>query len=162
MAARDVLFIGSVLFVLGLGLFMLKFTSESVNDVMASSPLNESAQAISAMNSANDAVSKVDYIFIGVFIALTLGLIITGWFIAGNPIFIFFYFLIITVGVVVGAILSNTWEAFTLKPIFGTTIAALPMMNHVMLYLPYYLTAIGFIGMIVMFAKPKEGVEQYY
>ena len=155
MAARDVLFAGVVLFILACGFFILTFVSGQITSSLSSSPLNDSAQSIQALEDTNTAVSKVDYIFLGVFIALILGLIISGWFIGGNPIFMFIYFLFIVVAVVIGAILSNFWETLTTASVFGVTIASLPIMNHIMLYLPFYLAAIGFIGIIAMFAKPQ-------
>jgi hypothetical protein len=155
MAARDVLFAGAVLFILAIGFFVLNFTSGQIASSLTNSPLNESSQAVNAINDANTAVSKVDYIFLAVFIALLLGIIITGWFIGGNPIFMFIYFLIIVIAVLVGAILSNFWETLTGASVFGASVASLPIMNHILLYLPFYLAAIGFIGIIVMFAKPN-------
>lgn len=154
-SARDVMFIGAVLFLLACGFFVLSFTSNHITDSLTNSPLNESAQATQALSDANTAVSKVDYIFLGVFIAFVLGLIITGWFIGGNPIFMFIYFLFIVIAVVIGAILSNFWETLSTASVFGTTVASLPRMNHIMLYLPFYLTVSGFIGIVVMFAKPQ-------
>ena len=85
-------------------------------------------------------------------------IIITGWFIGGNPTFMFIYFILIVAAVIVGAFLSNFWETMTTASVFGTTVSNLPIMNHIMLFLPFYLAAIGFMAILVMFAKPQEGV----
>jgi len=158
MAARDVLFIGVMLFMLASGFFVISYFSNTVTNALIDSPLNDSAQASASLTSANSAVFKSDYIFLGVFIAFILGVIITGWFIGGNPIFMFIYFILIVAAVIVGAFLSNFWETMTTASVFGTTVSNLPIMNHIMLFLPFYLAAIGFMAILVMFAKPQEGV----
>ena len=158
MAARDILFTGAILFILASSFFVLKFTSTTITDKLTMSPLNESAQAVSALRASDAAVSKSDYLFFGAFIALFLGLIITGWFIGGVPIFMFIYFLFIVVATLVGAFLSNFWETTTTASIFGTTILSFPITNHIMLYLPFYLAVFGTAGLIVMFAKPREAL----
>jgi len=129
-----------------------------VTSALIDSPLNDSAQVSASLTSANNAVFKSDYIFLGVFVAFILGVIITGWFIGGNPIFMFIYFILIVAAVIVGAFLSNFWETMTTASVFGTTVSNLPIMNHIMLFLPFYLAAIGFMAILVMFAKPQEGV----
>lgn len=157
MAARDVLFAGAILFMLAIGFFVMTFTSDTItNSLTENERFNESDQAVTAIESANTAVHRSDYIFLGVFFALMLGLVITGWFIGGIPIFMFIYFLVNVVAVVFAAISSNVWQTITPASVFGTTLDALPITNHILSYLPFYIALFGTIGMIVMFAKPQE------
>jgi hypothetical protein len=50
--------------------------------------------------------------------------------------------------------LSNAWEAASQRPSFASSLAAVPITNHVLSYLPYYIAVVGMIGCIVLFAKP--------
>lgn len=162
MAARDIMMIAVLLFALGIGFFILNFVvNTAVTNITAVPAVNESQAVVTAFDSAIVVVNKLDYLGFALFIGLTLGLIITGWFVGGNPIFMFMYFIIVTIVTVLSTILANTWEDVSQASIFGNTVAQFPLMNHILLYLPYYIAVIGIIGLVVMFAKPyfQEGYQ---
>lgn len=155
MAAEDVMLICVVLFAVGIGLFAIHLViNTSYNGMISVGTINESNATVSAFEGLPTLASRLDYVFLGLFIGLIFGLIITGWFIGGHPIFMFLYFIIILVAVCIAPIFSNTWETVSQASVFGTTIAAFPITNHILLKLPYYIAVIGFLGVVVMFAKP--------
>lgn len=154
MAASDVMLIGVLVFALGIGLFVIYGVLSPVITAMEHSPINESSVALDSLTGSRNVLAKFDYVVFGLFIALALGLVITSWFIGGNPLFMFIYFLVIVIAVVTSAIMSNVWETVSGASIFGTNIAAFPITNHLLGLLPYYVGVIGFIGIVVMFAKP--------
>jgi hypothetical protein len=155
MAARDIIVIMVVLFALGLGFFIMHFALNTTIDRMLSTPqINESNSTVTALQGSKTVTNRLDYVLFGVFIGLTLGLIITGYLIGSNPIFMFIYFLVVGIVVAISPILSNTWETVSTMSIFGVTLSYFPITNHIMLYLPIYMTIIGFIGFLAMFAKP--------
>ena len=159
MAAKDVVVIGIVLFMLALAFFVLRFTSTTiVTNMLSVSAINASGNAtIQAFQSMNTVTQRSDYLF-GVFLfGLFLSMIITAWFIAGNPLFMFIYFLVIVLGVIFSTIFSNIFQTVVAQAIFGTTINSLPLINNVMNYLPYYVAITGFIGLVIMFGKPQWG-----
>lgn len=156
MAAEDVVFICVILFAVGIGLFVMHTVATTTyNGMVGVGAINESNSTVSALGALTTVASRLDYVFFGLFIGLTLGLIVTGWFIGGHPIFMFFYFLVIIIACSIAPIFSNTWETVTQASVFGTTITAFPITNHIVLKLPYYIAIIGFIGVVVMFAKPS-------
>lgn len=154
MAASDVVLIGVLVFAAAIGLFAIFAAVDPVITSMEHSKINESATAVDVLQGTRTMLGKLDYLILGVFIALVLGLIITSWFIGGNPLFMFVYFIVITLAVIVAAILSNVWETVSGASVFGTTLGSFPLSNHIMLLLPYYIGVIGFIGIVIMFAKP--------
>lgn len=155
MAARDVLMVGVIIFVFALGFFIINFSMNTMVDGMIGvSEINESASAVSALEGVKGLMGRLDYIVTGLFIGLVLALIITGWFIGGIPIFMFMYFIVVVIGVLISTVMSNVWETFTSQAVFGTTISAFPVANNLMLNLPIYMAVVGFIGIVVMFAKP--------
>lgn len=161
MAARDILAIGITLFVIAIGFFVIKFTADTIIDRMVAIPLiNQSTATVTALEGANSKISNgYDYLVLGLFIGLALALIITGWYIGGEPIFAFIYILIVILGVVFSTVLSYVWNEITTLAAFGSTITGMPISNHILQNLPLYLAVIGFIGLVVMFAKPKnEGI----
>ena len=153
--ARDVILIGVVVFGFGLAFFVLYNVFDTAVDKIVSIPvINSSPAAVEAFQSTDVVISKLDYLIFALFIGMILALIITSWFIGGEPIFMFVYFIFVVISVVVGAVLSNAWETFTGSSVFGLTIAAFPITNHILSYLPLYMAVAGFIGIVAMFAKP--------
>lgn len=154
-SARDVVLIAVILFSIGIGMFMIHSLFNTAVDKMLVTPvINESSAASSALSSAKSLSDRFDYIFFGLFIGLVLALMITSWFIGGNPVFMFVYFIVVIIAVVLGTIMSNVWDSVSTASVFGVTVASFPLTNHILLYLPYYMSVIGILGIIVMFAKP--------
>jgi len=155
MAVRDILFIMVFIFALGLAFFVIKFSTDTAINKMISIPaINQSEAAVEALDNTMLVSNRADKLLLGAFIGLVLGLIITGWFIGGYPIFMAAYFIIVVIAVAISPFLSNAWESISVMPIFGGTLAAYPITNHLLLNLPVYIAIIGFIGLIVMFGKP--------
>lgn len=155
MASRDVLVAGVIIFMLAIGFFVIYNISNTVTQKMIGmSAINESQAAVQALQGSQKVTARMDYVIFGVFIGLVLGIIITGWFIGGNAIFMAIYFLISIIAVVLSTILANTWETVSQASIFGTSVAAFPITNNLMLNLPIYMGVVAFLGLVVMFAKP--------
>ena len=154
-AVRDVILFGVIIFALGIAFFSTKFIIGDVVDKLRDIPaFNESQPALDALQGSIDVTERMDYVVFGVFIGLVLGILVTGWFIAGNAIFSFIYFLVSVIGVALSAVLANSWETATQMAIFGNTLASFPITNNIMLNLPIYTAVIAFLGMVVIFAKP--------
>ena len=154
-SVRDVLLIGILIFVFGIGFFIIFFMSNTVITAMLSMPaINSSAATVAALQGSQNVTHQMDYVIFGLFIGLILALLISGWFIGANPIFMVIYFLVIVMAVIFGSMMSNVWETTTQSSIFGTTINSFPITNNLLTNLPIYIAIIGFLGMIVMFAKP--------
>ena len=155
MAVRDVLLIGVMLFAFGLGFFIIHYAmNTTVNSMLDISVINSSNGTVTALESIEETTNRLDYILFAVFMALVLGLIITGFLVGGHPIFMFVYLLVIIIGVVISALLANIWSEVTAAAVFGTTVSHFPITNSILTSLPLYLVVVGFIGMIAMFAKP--------
>ena len=161
MAARDVVLIGALVFTFAIGFFIIHFVMNTTVDSMISiGEINESDAAVSQFEGIKDMTDRLDYVVFGLFIGLVLALIITGWFVGGNPIFMFIYFIVVVIGTVVSFVLANVWETVSNSAQFGTTILSFPLSNNLMLNLPIYMAVVGFVGIVVMFAKPYFGGEQ--
>lgn len=164
MAVRDVLLASALITSLAIGFFILHYVAGVAVDSITSHPeVNESPDAVAGFEASNTVTARLDYIILIVFMGLMLGIMITGWFVGGHPIFMFIYFIVLTIGVVLSAVFSNVWEDITQRPDFGTTILSFPLTNHLMTYLPVYIAILGIAGIIVMFARPaiQGGIEPY-
>jgi len=155
MGARDILMIAVLLFMFSLGFFVINYMVGTAVDQMVNIPaLNETEDFVVAMDGMDRVISKFDYVLFGLFIALVLSLIVTGYFVGGNPIFMFVYFIVVIITVVLSTIFANTWEQITETAVFGTTVTAFPIANNLMLNLPIYMSVVGFLGLVAMFGKP--------
>ena len=155
MASRDIIMAGILLFFFGLGFFVIHYVVGSVVDQMVGiGEINQSNTTVSVLDGVKSFTNRLDYIVLAVFIGMILGIIITGWFIAGNAIFTLIYFIVVVIVVVASTIFANVWETISQASVFGATIANFPILNHLLSYFPIYISVIGVAGLIVMFAKP--------
>jgi len=155
MTARDVAVTSVLLFAFAAFFFIVHYAmNTTVNSMVNIEAINESSGAVTALQGIGTTTNRLDYLMLGIFVGLSLGIVITGFFIGGNPLFMFIYFCVVAIVVAISTILSNTWETISTASVFGTTINSFPITNNIMLNLPIYMSAIGFIGVVVMFAKP--------
>lgn len=155
-SVRDIIFIIIIFFVLALGMFIIHFTVSNMFGALQHSPINETAEAVTVLDSGQNLINRLDMLLAIVFIGLCLSVMITGWLVGGHPIFMFIYFMVIVIGVILSMVLSYVWESITLMTPFISTLGSFLITNHLISYLPYYSAVIGSIGMIVMFGKPND------
>jgi|SRR3990167_2083140 len=153
----DVGFIAISVFLLGIFLLISVYTYNTFYDKAINiTQINESQPTTTALKDArtviNSRLDKITFVFM---IGLLLAAIITGWLVGNNALYLFIYFLILVIFIIVSAILSFVWDKLTTSSShLATVMQYLPVTNHIIGNLPLYITIIGFIGMIVSFAKP--------
>jgi len=152
--AQDVLWITAFLFATALILFIINFSGTSISTHLSNHSQINGTLAQSPIDNIQNHVNKFDMVIFMVFMGLILGMIITSWFVAGHPMFMFIYFIVIVIGAIISMGLSNAWGSVSEASIFGSTISQFPITNHIMGLLPMYVVVIGFIGITIMFAKP--------
>lgn len=156
MAARDIILISVVLFSFALIFFVTHFIINTATDQMINNEyINQSQNTTTALEGVRNVTDRYDYVMFGVFLALSIGIIVTGYFIGGEPVFMFIYFTVIVIGVTASTIFANIWEDVSQNAvIFGSTVASFPMTNNIVSYLPFYVAVIGFMSIVAMFVKP--------
>lgn len=154
-SGKDLIVISGVLLTIGMFLFIVFFVANTlVTELVAIPQINQSAAAKQAIENIEISTNRFDQLFFGLFLGLFLAAIITGWFVGGEPIFIPIYILVAVLAVIASVIISNVWYDFSTSSVFGTTVNAFPISNHVLSNLPIYITIIAFVGIIVMFGRP--------
>ena len=150
--------VGVILFALGTAFFITSFSVNTLTDeILSTDAINSSSnETIEAFQSTKTTTSRLDYILFAFMIGSVLSLMITSYFINGEPIFVFIFFLVIIFAVILSAPLSNTWESITSEGIFGTTIDDFPITNHIMQQLPIYVAIISFIAVVIFFISPRR------
>jgi hypothetical protein len=158
----DIGFLIITLFFIGIFSFIGVFVFGQIRDRLVVSPVfNETPEAIQSLNDVNNRTGMFDFFGLAIFIGFTISIMVTGWFIGGNPLFMIVYFLVLVALVVVGMVLSNVWETFTQAGSFGYLTSPLPITNHLITYLPIYMVVVAFLGMVAMFGKPYISGGEY-
>jgi len=154
---QDVALAMIILFVMAITILTVKYTYvRFVDEATALPSFNSSLAAVEVLDATAELTDRFDYVGFVLFIGLTLAIIITGYLVGGHPIFVFIYFIALTILVAVSSVFSFAWEQITDKAIFTDTVAKLPIIDLLITNFPVYIVIVGFIGMMVMFAKPKE------
>lgn len=156
MAAKDIIVIAIVLFVAATFIFVMHFaTSQILTGMSTSTAINQSSSANNAISNLRNVLKKYDMMVFVFFMGTALTLVITGWFVGGNPIFTFAYIIIMVIIVAFSPVLANAWESLTAPAIFASTVSEFPISDHLMRHIPVYSTIIACLGFLVMFAKPR-------
>jgi len=153
---QDILATGVILFVLALGIVIIHYATDTVLVDMITNPIiNDSNTTVGVLQDTKDLTNRFDYIVFGVFIGLILSAIVGGYLSGGaHPVLMFIYFLILVVAIVVASLLSYVWlEPLSTSNLATTISTSFPITNHLITYLPIYVSGISFIGLIIMFLK---------
>jgi len=154
-SVQDVALMMCVVFALGIAFLATHYIlGQTINKLVLNEQANQSEGAVTAFNTVITMTGRLDYVIFGVFIGLTLGILITGLFVGGHPLFMILYFFLVCILTGLSAIISNVWEAFSNRADFITSLPAFPITNHLLTYFPIYIAVVGGLGIIAMFAKP--------
>lgn len=162
-SARDVALAMVLVFAFGILFFIVNFATKSITSRIVQIPvINQSSPAaVKAFGDMDKSLDRLDYMSLGIFIGLVFAIIITGYYVGGQPLFIFFYFIVTGIATFVAMGLANFWYDLSNSSVFGTTLNSFPITNHLLTNLPLYTIGLGILGMVVMFAKPYvQGVFQ--
>ena len=153
MLTMVIIFFAAILFFTTTHMY-IKFVDKAVN----TTAINSSQAAVDSFNKTKDLTSRLDYVIFALLMGMTLGIVITAWLVKAHPIFTFIWFIAMVVLVALSAIFSFVWEKISTKPIFGNLVTeTFPITDFILTNFPVYITIVGFVGMMVMFAKPREG-----
>lgn len=147
-----------VLFIIGvIAIVFVKAFRDATAELKATEDLNESASAMTAIKVAEErSLPLLDYLFLAVFIGMTLGVIISSIYIDVHSAFIVVFILGWIITIVVGAILANAYVEVTDESEIATVATEFTFTEIVMEKLPIIVFVIGIIVMIVLYGKGKS------
>ena len=157
-SVRDIIVVVIILFVVGLTTVFSVLIGHRVNEqILTVQSFNDSADAVEVINSADSAINMSDYVYLALFIAFFISIILFGWFIGGHPVMAPIYFFVVILFVFVAIVLQLAWIDIVAGSEFVSTIADLPITDFILSHLGYFTAIFGLTGILVMFAKPGEG-----
>jgi hypothetical protein len=154
----DVAVAAAVLFTFAIVFIIANFTYTNVADKMINTSVISSSNAtVTVLNAGRVTINRLDYIFFVLFIGMMLSIIIASFLIPANSIFSFIYFISLVVIVAVSSVLSHVFERITANGYFYTIATLnLPITYNLMSNLPMYVTIVGFLAMVLLYAKPQQ------
>lgn len=98
-------------------------------------------------------LSTLWYIMFGL---LMFGVFVSAWYTRDYPILVPVYIILLIISVIVGAAMSNAYEAISEASQFTATSAQQVAIQFMMNNLPYIALVIGLIAIVLAFAKPDS------
>jgi len=93
---------------------------------------------------------------------MILGIFIGSYLVTTKPVFFIPYIFIVIIAIIVSVPLSNSYETLSNNADLSSTFAGFTASNFIMLNLPIWITIIGFVGGIIMFARMGRKEEYQY
>lgn len=153
---QDLVVLMIVLFALGIVLVVANYSFDAFKTKMVANPtVNSSQETLAVLDTSVTTNHRLDYISFAILMGFVLAIIITSWIVGGHPLFSIIYIIGLILLVAFSAVFSFIWNRIATNNILASTVEAMPISNHILSNLPIYLCIVGFIGVIVLYAKPQ-------
>lgn len=110
----------------------------------------------------NIAYQSLYWIATFLIVAMILAIFIGSYLVTTKPIFFIPYFFILVIAVIVSVGVSNAYEQVISDATMAATFAGFTGANFIMLHLPIWITIIGFVGAIIMYARMGSREQQNF
>lgn len=155
----DAIYVIIMLVILAIGgLVAYKAFGDVFTSLKANPVLNATPSAVEAFDAGSQLNDMWDYVILFVFIGLTIGLLIAGYFIDAHSVFFPIFIIGMIGGAVLSVILSYVWTQFSSSASIGLDLIAtnnFPITDHLMNNLPIYFTIIAALSLVATYAKTR-------
>ena len=110
----------------------------------------------------NASYSALYWISIFVIVGMVIGIFIGSYLVTTKPVFFLPYIFMVIISVIVSVGISNAYELIVNDATLASTFAGFVGANYILLHLPVWVSIIGFVGGIIMFARMGKGSEVSY
>jgi len=156
MSILDVLFVIAVIFAITIGLIFGGLLSNKLQEKLNSSNVLSPAdvnRTNALFNKANEGLGVLDYMILGAFIFLSLGMIISAFWIQTHPAF-FVVFLVIQIFVIfISNVFTEVYTKLTADPMLQPYANQYTTSRTIMQNLPFFTLIISSLVAIVMYGK---------
>lgn len=123
---------------------------------------NASVVVDNTLGRATTSYNALYWITVFLIVGMALSIFIGSYLVTTKPVFFIPYVFIVIIAVIVSVGISNAYETLTQDATLSGTFANFIGANFIMLNLPIWITIIGFVGGIIMFARMGRREEQFY
>jgi len=104
----------------------------------------------------NTAYSSLYWISLFLIIGMVLSIFIGNYMITTKPVFFVAYIFVVIIAIVISVGIAIAYQQIIQDPTLASIFANFIGSNYLMLYLPVWVTIIGFTGGIIMFARMRS------
>ena len=159
-SAVDLIILIVVLFAVG-AVFMATFSGfNSVYDTIYDEVNKTSPRGAEVLEVGQNLDTNFDYLFLIAYVSAMLFMFISVYFIDTHPIFIGLYLILWIVSIVISIPISNAFQDFAASSAVSGISSGFSYTNVIMEFLPIITMVLGFILLIIMYAKYKYGGQQ--
>lgn len=147
-----------IFFFLAVSFTVVLFVNDKLHDVVADTPLNQSAAAAdisSAMNTMT--TTTVQRGFVLMFAILVIGTMVSAFLVRVHPAWLFLYIFFLAFDVFLAILLANTYNSVITNEALATVASQQTMMNWIMKNIVKIIIGVVGLSMIILFAKAPEG-----
>jgi hypothetical protein len=142
------------LFVIGMGLFILVFTIDSISDGLRNANINNTIEGNNAVDQLeNFGTIQLQRGFMLFFVGLIISTMISSFLVRVHPIFLFLYIAFLILTVFLGTYLANAYDTMRNIPLFADELASQTLINVVFENMVTILIAVGALSLFIVFAK---------
>lgn len=133
-------------------------------DSMATKTSNTTEIIDNSMGKVNLSYSALYWISLFIIIGMIIAIFIGSYLVTTRPVFFVPYIFVMVISIMVSVGISNAYEKLVENATIGATYLNFVGANYFLANLPIWVTIIGFIGSIIMFARlgSREQANQYY
>ncbi len=143
-----------VIFVLGVGLFILAFVVPQISQGLNNAAINRTTEAASAIDQLEEfGTITIQRGFFLLFVGLCISTFISAFLTRVHPIFMFLYIIFIILTVFLGTYLGNAYDDMANIPIFADTMASQTLINLVFDNLLTIIIVVGAVSLVIVFAN---------
>lgn len=130
----------------------------STLDGLKNSPsFSNSSAIVTSLNNIESKMDSADYFIFFAMIFMAIVLVITGYLIGSNPMFIIFFVLFAIFAIIISIMCANMWEAFKDNPSLGLIVTNhLRLTDAIISRFPLWVTIVTMIALFAAFAKPNN------
>ena len=159
----------TILLICGIFIFIGGEVTTQVHETMddmqfgsGNSTINGTQIVDQSLGKVNQAYQSLYWIAIFLMVGMVLSIFIGSYLVTTKPIFFIPYIFIVIIAILLSTGISNAYTDVTSNELLASTFSGFIGSNFIMYYLPIWVTAIGFIGGIIMFISMKAGQEVAY
>jgi hypothetical protein len=84
---------------------------------------------------------------------MIISIFIGSYMVTTRPVFFIPYFIMLIISLIVSVSIANVYETIIAEPELAATFVKFWGANYILLYLPMWVTVIGFVGAIIMYSR---------
>lgn len=131
-------------------------------DPMSTAKINHTEIIDSTFGDVPDALSTLYWNSILIIVGMIISIFIGSYLVTTKPVFFIPYFFVMLIAIITSVGISNAYEQIATDPTLGSTFAQFIGSNFIIANLPIWVTIIGFIGAIIMFARMGSKEDAVY